>query len=109
MSANRWRRALAAGGRAALASKGVAGAKCSLVADDGLFQPSLGSTAMYYDVLRTIEVKAQPEDLVLLLTCVTACLEVCSLLGMRPKDSVDNTVLAIEGQWVPPPERLSSW
>ena len=30
MSANRWRRALAAGGREALASKGAAGAKCKL-------------------------------------------------------------------------------
>ena len=30
MSANRWRRALAAGGRAALASKGAGGAKCRL-------------------------------------------------------------------------------
>jgi transposase len=30
MSVNRWRRALAAGGRAALASKGAAGAKCRL-------------------------------------------------------------------------------
>ena len=30
MSANRWRRALAAGGREALASKGVGGAKCKL-------------------------------------------------------------------------------
>jgi transposase len=30
MSANRWRRALAAGGRAALASKGAAGAQCKL-------------------------------------------------------------------------------
>ena len=30
MSANRWRRALAAGGRAALASKGAAGALCKL-------------------------------------------------------------------------------
>ena len=30
MSANRWRRALAAGGRAALASKGAAGARCKL-------------------------------------------------------------------------------
>ena len=30
MSANRWRRALATGGRAALASKGAAGAKCKL-------------------------------------------------------------------------------
>jgi transposase len=30
MSANRWRRALAAGGRAALASKGVGGARCKL-------------------------------------------------------------------------------
>jgi hypothetical protein len=30
MSANRWRRALAGGGRAALASKGAAGAKCKL-------------------------------------------------------------------------------
>ena len=30
MSVNRWRRALAAGGRAALASKGAAGAKCKL-------------------------------------------------------------------------------
>ena len=30
MSANRWRRALAAGGRAALASRGAAGAKCTL-------------------------------------------------------------------------------
>jgi len=29
-SANRWRRALAAGGRAALASKGVGGARCKL-------------------------------------------------------------------------------
>jgi transposase len=32
MSANRWRRALAAGGRAALASKGAGGAKCKLPA-----------------------------------------------------------------------------
>jgi transposase len=30
MSANRWRRALAAGGRAALASRGAAGARCRL-------------------------------------------------------------------------------
>src|SRR6266852_3625769 len=30
MSANRWRRALAAGGRAALASKGAGGAQCRL-------------------------------------------------------------------------------
>jgi len=30
MSANRWRRALAAGGQAALASRGAAGAKCKL-------------------------------------------------------------------------------
>jgi transposase len=30
MSANRWRRALAAGGRAALASRGAGGAKCRL-------------------------------------------------------------------------------
>ena len=30
MSANRWRRALAAGGRAALASKGAGGARCRL-------------------------------------------------------------------------------
>src|SRR5919206_1947275 len=30
MSANRWRRALAAGGRAALASKGPGGARCKL-------------------------------------------------------------------------------
>jgi transposase len=30
MSANRWRRVLAAGGRAALASKGAGGAKCKL-------------------------------------------------------------------------------
>jgi transposase len=30
MSANRWRRALAAGGRAALASKGAGGAKCKV-------------------------------------------------------------------------------
>jgi transposase len=30
MSANRWRRALAAGGRAALASKGAGGARCKL-------------------------------------------------------------------------------
>ena len=30
MSANRWRRALAAGGRAALVSRGAAGAKCKL-------------------------------------------------------------------------------
>ena len=30
MSANRWRRALAAGGRSALASKGAGGAKCKL-------------------------------------------------------------------------------
>ena len=30
MSANRWRRALSAGGRAALASKGAGGAKCKL-------------------------------------------------------------------------------
>ena len=32
MSANRWRRALAAGGRAALASRGAGGAKCKLTA-----------------------------------------------------------------------------
>ncbi len=32
MSANRWRRALAAGGREALASKGAGGAKCKLTA-----------------------------------------------------------------------------
>jgi transposase len=32
MSANRWRRALAAGGKAALASKGAAGARCKLTA-----------------------------------------------------------------------------
>ena len=32
MSANRWRRALAAGGRAALASKGAGGVKCKLSA-----------------------------------------------------------------------------
>jgi transposase len=32
MSANRWRRALAEGGRAALASKGAGGAKCKLTA-----------------------------------------------------------------------------
>jgi len=32
MSANRWRRALAAGGRAALASKGPGGARCKLTA-----------------------------------------------------------------------------
>jgi transposase len=32
MSANRWRRALAAGGRDALASKGAGGAKCKLAA-----------------------------------------------------------------------------
>ena len=32
MSANRWRRALAAGGRPALASKGAAGAHCKLIA-----------------------------------------------------------------------------
>jgi hypothetical protein len=32
MSANLWRRALAAGGRAALASKGAGGAKCKLTA-----------------------------------------------------------------------------
>ena len=32
MSVNRWRRALAAGGRAALASKGAGGAKCKLSA-----------------------------------------------------------------------------
>jgi transposase len=32
MSANRWRRALAAGGRPALASKGAGGAKCKLTA-----------------------------------------------------------------------------
>ena len=30
MSVNRWRRALAAGGRAALASKGAGGARCKL-------------------------------------------------------------------------------
>src|SRR4249919_1398104 len=30
MSANRWRRALAAGGRAALASRGASGARCKL-------------------------------------------------------------------------------
>jgi transposase len=33
MSANRWRRALAAGGQAALASKGAGGAKCKLSTD----------------------------------------------------------------------------
>jgi transposase len=33
MSVNRWRRALAAGGREALASKGAAGAKCKLIPD----------------------------------------------------------------------------
>jgi putative transposase len=32
VSANRWRRALAEGGRAALASKGAGGAKCKLTA-----------------------------------------------------------------------------
>jgi transposase len=32
MSANRWRRALAAGGRAALASRGAGGARCKLTA-----------------------------------------------------------------------------
>jgi putative transposase len=32
MSVNRWRRALAAGGRQALASKGAGGAKCKLAA-----------------------------------------------------------------------------
>jgi transposase len=32
MSANRWRRALAAGGRAALASRGAGGARCRLSA-----------------------------------------------------------------------------
>src|SRR5580700_3432838 len=32
MSANRWRRALAAGGREALASRGAGGAKCELTA-----------------------------------------------------------------------------
>jgi transposase len=32
MSANRWRRALAAGGRPALASKGPGGARCKLTA-----------------------------------------------------------------------------
>jgi transposase len=32
MSANRWRRALAAGGRTALASRGAAGARCKLTA-----------------------------------------------------------------------------
>jgi putative transposase len=35
MSANRWRRALAAGGRAALASKGAAGARCKLTPAEG--------------------------------------------------------------------------
>jgi transposase len=34
MSANRWRRALAAGGRAALASRGGGGAKCKLSASE---------------------------------------------------------------------------
>ena len=38
MSANRWRRTLAAGGRAALASKGAGGAKCKLTAPDGQSQ-----------------------------------------------------------------------
>src|SRR6201995_1670480 len=33
MSVNRWRRALAAGGREALASKGAGGAKCKLTPD----------------------------------------------------------------------------
>ena len=32
MSANRWRRPLAAGGRAALVSKGAGGARCKLTA-----------------------------------------------------------------------------
>ena len=32
MSANRWRRALAAGGKQALASKGAGGARCKLSA-----------------------------------------------------------------------------
>jgi hypothetical protein len=31
MSANRWRRSLAAGGREALASRGAGGAKCKLI------------------------------------------------------------------------------
>jgi putative transposase len=35
MSANRWRRALAAGGRAALASRGAGGAKCKLTPAQG--------------------------------------------------------------------------
>jgi transposase len=34
MSASRWRRALAAGGRAALASRGAGGAKCKLTASE---------------------------------------------------------------------------
>ena len=33
MSANRWRRALVAGGRAALASKGAGGTRCKLTVD----------------------------------------------------------------------------
>jgi transposase-like protein len=33
MSVNRWRRALASGGRGALASKGAGGAKCKLTPD----------------------------------------------------------------------------
>jgi putative transposase len=36
MSANRWRRALAAGGREALASRGAGGARCKLSPDPGL-------------------------------------------------------------------------
>jgi transposase len=44
MSANRWRRALAAGGRAALASRGAGGAKCKLKA------PQLRELATLLDV-----------------------------------------------------------
>jgi transposase len=44
MSANRWRRALASGGRAALASKGAGGAKCKLtVAEVAELEAVLGA------------------------------------------------------------------
>jgi transposase len=43
MSANRWRRALAAGGREALASKGAGGASCKLTGAQLELEPVLGA------------------------------------------------------------------
>ena len=46
MSVNRWRRALAAGGREALASKGAAGAKCKLT------DAQVADLVAYFETLR---------------------------------------------------------